>query len=73
MGSERAVPQVVKVDSTGRRRYSAKLDHELVATWLQPRASVAKLSIDLGPNPKRVCKWTCARGGVRRARRGCCR
>jgi transposase-like protein len=57
MGSERAVPEVVKVDTTGRRRYSARFKHELVAKCLQPGASVAKLSIDLGLNPNLVRKW----------------
>jgi transposase-like protein len=57
MGSERAVPEVVKVDVTGRRRYSARFKHELVAKCLQPGASVAKLSIDLGLNPNLVRKW----------------
>jgi transposase-like protein len=57
MGSERAVPEVVKVDATGRRRYSAKFKHELVTKCLQPGASVAKLSIDLGLNPNLVRKW----------------
>lgn len=57
MGSERAVPEVVKVDTTGRRRYSAKFKHELVAKCLQRGASVAKLSIDLGLNPNLVRKW----------------
>ena len=57
MGSERAVPEVVKVDATGRRRYSAKFKHELVLKCLQPGVSVARLSIDLGLNPNLVRKW----------------
>jgi transposase-like protein len=57
MGSERAVPEVVKVDTTGRRRYSARFKNELVAKCLQPGASVAKLWIDLGLNPNLVRKW----------------
>jgi transposase len=57
MGSERAVPDVVKVDATGRRRYSERFKHELVLKCLQPGVSVAKLSIDLGLNPNLVRKW----------------
>ncbi len=51
------MPEVVEVDATRRRRYSAKFKHELVAKCLQPGASVAKLSIDLGLNPNLVRKW----------------
>jgi transposase-like protein len=57
MGSERAVPEVLKVDATGRRRYTVRFKHELVAKCLQPGVSVAKLAIDLGLNPNLVRKW----------------
>jgi len=48
---------VVKVDASGRRRYSPRFKSELLAKCFEPGVSVSKLSIEHGLNTNLVRKW----------------
>jgi transposase len=48
---------VVKVDASGRRRYTPRFKRELVAKCFEPGVSVSKLSIEHGINTNLVRKW----------------
>jgi transposase len=48
---------VVKVDASGRRRYTPRFKRELVAKCFEPGVSVSKLSIEHGLNTNLVRKW----------------
>jgi transposase len=59
MGSEllESSGAVVKVDASGRRRYTQRFKRDLVAKCFEPGVSVSKLSIEHGLNTNLVRKW----------------
>jgi transposase len=50
-------PGVRRIDSRGRRWYTAQFKREIVAQCMKPDASVSRVSIEHGLNTNLVRKW----------------
>jgi transposase len=62
MDDENKILQVTVVDRNGRRRYDPISKERLVASCLEPGASVAKFALEHGVNANLLWKWIRQRG-----------